>query len=106
MWSSAGTCNLGFTPPQWHLATPRTAISARSVAREYFQDDVHSTSQLTRLRVRPMYTTVDQKPGIMFVKGGAFRKSGTMLPAPFKEQWCHRAEKWEHKYAPKDQCTE
>ena len=43
-------------------------------------------------------TTVPEIPDLTFVKGGLFRSSGFDLDKPFKEQWCRRAERWEHPY--------
>ena len=45
-------------------------------------------------------TTVLQQPDLVFLKGGLFRDSGFDLEKLWKEQFVHRAEKWEVAYAP------
>jgi len=40
-------------------------------------------------------TVVKQRPEIAFLKGGLFAKFGVDLPAPGREQFWRRAEKWE-----------
>jgi hypothetical protein len=40
-------------------------------------------------------TVVKERPEIAFLKGGLFVKFGVDLPAPGREQFWRRAEKWE-----------
>jgi hypothetical protein len=40
-------------------------------------------------------TVVKERPEAAFLKGGLFAKFGVGLPAPGKEQFWRRAEKWE-----------
>ncbi|CZR54368.1 uncharacterized protein PAC_04252 [Phialocephala subalpina] len=43
----------------------------------------------------PIMTIVAEKPETAFLKGGLFAKFGYGLPAPGREQFWRRAEKWE-----------
>jgi hypothetical protein len=43
----------------------------------------------------PIMTVIRQRPEISVLKGGLFAKFGVDLPAPGREQFWRRAEKWE-----------
>jgi len=43
----------------------------------------------------PIMTIIRQRPEISVLKGGLFAKFGIDLPAPGREQFWRRAEKWE-----------
>lgn len=86
------------------LAIRRTDIFARIVDREYQSRTARQT--LTYADGRPIYTSVSEKPDIVFVKGGLFAKAGHKLPLPFKEQFWRRREPWERAYASEDMVIE
>ncbi|KAH8821319.1 Mss4-like protein [Xylogone sp. PMI_703] len=81
-----------------NLATPVKAVSVTGTTKTY-NDTGDSGKPVIRHFCgdcgSPIFSEAKLTPGVLYVKGSVFRKSGFELPPPNCEAWTRNCEKWE-----------